>query len=759
MPRFWFRYTLKNTPLRLILLLTAGLSILVLLVAFFSYNHYRKALDLEINTPNVELLQINADVTNREVRAADSGAVDASFHPSVARLLNASAERQPDLAKTTLDYLQTLSLQSDIRAIAVVDFRHGSVLSSDYGYRADWNEAPDRGWSTWIREAESKPLLLKRRTEEGGAANTELLSVVRPVSENGRTIGAVVVDLDYDLLFSKMYLHPNSYQYVYDLDGHRIYPKLESPVPAGEMTQVISQIDVRPFDYVHVLGQDYLANQAFSDATGWRMISLVPMDQLLKNARIARNAMLSLALVSVLAGAAAVSFYSFAAFRPLKRIRNLVASAGGEAAPKTLDELEPVIGKLLGDVSNGRLAVRAGLPELRSKFLQDTLGRRIGATEIRTKWESYFEDWKPGSLYIAVFSIDRYKEWADRYEEEDRRLLHYAMENIALERLGNGWKTAGAREERDSLILLLQPEQPEASAAESAAEIVRTLKEFLGVSVSAGWSGPAAGPGSLPLVYEQAVGALNERLYAGCGRIHAYEYAERRTLPTEEWANTFMEALEAGEEQRSVGLVRGWLESLKRDPARPEDVYDAADRLLRRMIRFCAERGWPLERELGDYTRRQAQTLDLNELGNLLERQALRISEAAAERRSSRERRLTDEMKTYMRDNLPCNIGVQDVAEHVGMGVSSVSSMFKEETGATVYEYLTQIRMDAACELLANGGLKIVEIAQRVGYQNENSFIRAFRKLKDVTPGKYRETHKAMRRSSGEYADPAKAEE
>ncbi|WP_172196074.1 cache domain-containing protein [Saccharibacillus qingshengii] len=309
MSRFLFRYTFKNKPLRLILLLTAGLSALVLLVALFSYHHYREALDQEINTPNVELLQINADVTNREVRAADSGAVDASFHASILALLNASAGEQPDFAKAALDYLQTLSLQSEIRGIAVVDFTHGSVLSSAYGYRTDWNLAPDRGWSPWIREAESKPLLLKRRTlEEKGAPSTELLSVVRPVAQNGRTIGAVIVDLDYDALFSKMYRHPNSYQYVYDLDGHRIYPKLDDPVSQGEMERVIAQIDVRPFEYVKLDGQDYLANQAFSDVTGWRMVSLVPMDQLLKNAKIARNALLSLALVSVLADGPRIAF-------------------------------------------------------------------------------------------------------------------------------------------------------------------------------------------------------------------------------------------------------------------------------------------------------------------------------------------------------------------------------------------------------------------------------------------------------------------
>ncbi|MNN92235.1 Bacterial regulatory helix-turn-helix protein, AraC family [compost metagenome] len=48
--------------------------------------------------------------------------------------------------------------------------------------------------------------------------------------------------------------------------------------------------------------------------------------------------------------------------------------------------------------------------------------------------------------------------------------------------------------------------------------------------------------------------------------------------------------------------------------------------------------------------------------------------------------------------------------------------------------------------------MKIADIALQVGYQNENSFIRAFRKIKSITPGKFRESSK----SSIEYADRPK---
>ncbi|WJH32896.1 helix-turn-helix domain-containing protein [Paenibacillus sp. CC-CFT747] len=47
--------------------------------------------------------------------------------------------------------------------------------------------------------------------------------------------------------------------------------------------------------------------------------------------------------------------------------------------------------------------------------------------------------------------------------------------------------------------------------------------------------------------------------------------------------------------------------------------------------------------------------------------------------------------------------------------------------------------MEKAAELLLKTESKISDIALMVGYQHENSFIRSFRKFKDITPGKYRD--------------------
>lgn len=83
MLRLKLRLILKNKQTRLILLLTLSVSLIISVIGLLSYSGYRKGLDTELNTPNIELLQINLDVTNRAFRESDNKALDAAYSPDV----------------------------------------------------------------------------------------------------------------------------------------------------------------------------------------------------------------------------------------------------------------------------------------------------------------------------------------------------------------------------------------------------------------------------------------------------------------------------------------------------------------------------------------------------------------------------------------------------------------------------------------------------------------------------------------------------
>lgn len=78
------------------------------------------------------------------------------------------------------------------------------------------------------------------------------------------------------------------------------------------------------------------------------------------------------------------------------------------------------------------------------------------------------------------------------------------------------------------------------------------------------------------------------------------------------------------------------------------------------------------------------------------------------------------------------------VAGYVGLNEKYFSSRFTKEEGMTFTNYLTEVRIRKARELMDQTNLKIYEISQSVGYNSVEHFTRVFKKICKVSPGSYR---------------------
>lgn len=90
--------------------------------------------------------------------------------------------------------------------------------------------------------------------------------------------------------------------------------------------------------------------------------------------------------------------------------------------------------------------------------------------------------------------------------------------------------------------------------------------------------------------------------------------------------------------------------------------------------------------------------------------------------------------KTYMSDEISLNT----IAAEVGISPSYFSSIFSKEMGKTFVEYLTEIRMDRAKELLMCSSMKTSEIGYEVGYKDPHYFSYIFKKTQNCTPKEFR---------------------
>ena len=91
----------------------------------------------------------------------------------------------------------------------------------------------------------------------------------------------------------------------------------------------------------------------------------------------------------------------------------------------------------------------------------------------------------------------------------------------------------------------------------------------------------------------------------------------------------------------------------------------------------------------------------------------------------------------YIREHYAEPVTVNDMAEQVALSPSSFSHLFREVTGRSPYQFLKELRLDRARELLLDGRLSVTDVSRRVGYSSASHFIKEFRSRFGTTPRAY----------------------
>lgn len=117
-------------------------------------------------------------------------------------------------------------------------------------------------------------------------------------------------------------------------------------------------------------------------------------------------------------------------------------------------------------------------------------------------------------------------------------------------------------------------------------------------------------------------------------------------------------------------------------------------------------------------------------------RQRLQEDGAACD---AQERRIVAEVLRLVEEHYQQDIGLEWVAQKVGLSAGYLSGLFKQAVGKGFIQVLTTYRMEKARQLLVDSNLRIAEICAAVGYNNPSYFCLLFKKYFGVTANQMRE--------------------
>nr|WP_242050512.1 AraC family transcriptional regulator [Oculatella sp. FACHB-28] len=94
-------------------------------------------------------------------------------------------------------------------------------------------------------------------------------------------------------------------------------------------------------------------------------------------------------------------------------------------------------------------------------------------------------------------------------------------------------------------------------------------------------------------------------------------------------------------------------------------------------------------------------------------------------------------IEDYVRTHLAEEIGIEDLANEVGLSRWHFSRTFEQATGEAPSRYVQRLRMEQAIYLLQTTDLPITEVAYAVGYTSLSHFTKLFKHRFGTTPGTY----------------------
>ncbi|MDR2361109.1 MAG: AraC family transcriptional regulator [Prevotellaceae bacterium] len=111
---------------------------------------------------------------------------------------------------------------------------------------------------------------------------------------------------------------------------------------------------------------------------------------------------------------------------------------------------------------------------------------------------------------------------------------------------------------------------------------------------------------------------------------------------------------------------------------------------------------------------------------------------------SPQDNKRLDKIYQYTFEHYNKSINLTDLAEQVGFSSAAFCRYFKQQTGKTYVQFLTEVRIGHACRLLMEQELDVIQVCYACGYRHASNFYRHFIHIKGVTPLQYRRAYQRM---------------
>ncbi|MGB4589965.1 MAG: response regulator [Clostridiaceae bacterium] len=428
-----------------------------------------------------------------------------------------------------------------------------------------------------------------------------------------------------------------------------------------------------------------------------------------------------------------------------------------EELEKTLQKIKETLKDKRGMLSleeKHDLQIRNEQEEKRYAFLSNLLlldEEQEEDFELEKVNQEHFFFFKPGALQFLNLKVDCDMRLLNNnrkpLEEKVGEILELAFKDLVYE--------ISYLFEDSSFIILLNYDGKQSQAlTKKYGDLIKELQTTRPISndmaFTLGVGAVVNSIGKLGLSYETSRWAVEERILKGS--FHVLEIGERKEtdLISSEIINDFYLKFSQKVERLDIQGTAKVLEELKENILRLKNV--SGHEIIHITKEICNLYTFTLRKSkfrimdgitfLNEFENKCNSCKNLDMVFHTLQKSIATSMQDIMEEKTIMDSKPIRDAKRYMESNYMKNLTLDEVSGIIGFSASYFSSMFKKETGVSFIEYISDVRISRAKELLKESDLRVSDVCEMVGYSDVKYFTKSFIKHTGLKPNEFRKIYR-----------------
>ncbi len=488
-----------------------------------------------------------------------------------------------------------------------------------------------------------------------------------------------------------------------------------------------------------------------SDMTGWTLLLMMPTEQFFGKVMEVRTLFYGLIAILVIAGLSTAFLISRLHYRPIRELTHYSRLVGDsrstERGASEFEHIRHVLDDAIAQHRSLETEMKEQLPIVREKMLTRLLkGTLRDEAELRQSLLANGIQML-GPLYFVLYVS--WDEAASGTLSGDYEEIVRALSFVEVDR-GAAYGVELAQEHVISLIISISGEMAKSRPVQErvVSQLYVRMEQLARVR-------PIVGVSNL---YER-LAAVN-RGFIEASAAHSYHWKLGKEKPiyfddiksmhnNYEWYPVenqlrFLQSLRQGDQVVAGEMLSAIIEDLKTNASSFLLLKSISSEMINTVMKTLSELSVP---DYSRYAKELISTASLDDLEQKLRNLIVIVCGHVEQIRESNNLSLRNSVLNYVHEHFQeYDFSLDKVSDQFRVSSSYLGRFIKDQTGYTFMDYVTYLKMEEVKDSLIHTDQTIQEIIERVGYQNMSSFIRKFKALEGVTPGRYRTLYASTKR-------------